>query len=252
MERDGQGTGEGAAVTLLELIRLSRDRLDDFGGSTQPDRWASDDSGCLWSNATLLAHAGEAQDEFFRRTRNQFDGGLLGETPVTAGAREIALDDRVLTVTRMEWRGEGMERARMLEKVCRSEADRRCLWDIALPKYWLNDLAPRRPWLLGPPDADGVLLLYGTRLPDALPDDWHPDIAAGWTLAIPHRRAPSLIDWIEYRAFLRRDSDTSDERRAAQALARFTLEVGPQIDALTESLNLKAAGRNWRARGIYT
>lgn len=238
-------------MTLLELIEAARSRLDDYGGSRAAALWQTDDSGCLWGNAVLLAHAAESVREFYRRTRMQFDCGPIGDMPVVAGTQSVDLHPSVLSVTRIEWLADGSGRGVVLDKTHRLEADRLCLWDRALPAYWLNDLAPGRIWLLGAPDVDGRLLLYGVRLPDEPPTDWHAGIAAAWIVPVPHERAPSLLHWIEHRALLKRDSDTVNARGSELAAARFAAEVGPPVDAITEAIQLKAAGRRWRSRGQY-
>lgn len=237
-------------MTMFELIEAARARLDDFGGSRASSLWQTDDGTCLWSNADLVGHANEALREFYRRAPIKFDGGPVGEVTVTAGAKEFDLPAPVLTLDRIEWRPADAERPRVLDKTHRFEADRRCLWNIGILRYWANDQAPRRPWLLGAAESDGTLLLFGSRLPDALPD-WHPAIASAYALPVPHERAGALLHWIESLALLKRDSDAFNVGGSERAAARFTAEVGPPIDAAAELSRLQSAGRNWRPRAQY-
>lgn len=82
--------------------------------------------------------------------------------------------------------------------------------------------------LVPTPVTDGTLALvvFRTPLASVASDDDAPEI--------PARYHEQLIDWMLRCAYLKRDSETQDEDKAAKAEARFTASFGPRIDANTK------------------
>lgn len=85
-----------------------------------------------------------------------------------------------------------------------------------------------------------ILLIGGYRLPlyDIESDDDEPEIPA-----VHH---DGLVQWMLYRAFSRRDMETNNEAKAAQAFQLFEARFGERPSA--NALRMQAEGRRWTTR----
>ncbi|MFA5387503.1 MAG: DUF6682 family protein [Candidatus Paceibacterota bacterium] len=201
--------------TLLDIVR--RSDLDD---AAQPYLWSDDD---------LIEYADDAQNEACRRGRLLVDSTTADtcQIAVLAGTHTYALDARVIRVNRARLSGEsrplGFRQMRKLDDLSPGWEDWSGTPEVILPDWQEGSIR-----LVPSPDSAGTLNLTVVRLPLATIND--PDDA--FEVRDEHLR--NLRHWIVYRAFLKRDSETYDPERAAQALALFEREFGPPQPAYAE------------------
>lgn len=185
----------------------------------------------LWSDAELIEHADDAQNEACRRARLLVDSedATVCRVTLEAGTSVYALDPRVIRVERAIVAGEPLP----LRMCLRRHVDRMLPgWedmDDGLPEVLIPDWQSRSIRLVPAPEAAGTLRLTVVRLPLAVLNDLEdePEIPAHF-----HR---SLRHWIVHRAYLKRDSETFDEQASMKALAWFTEEFGRAQPAYDEA-----------------
>jgi hypothetical protein len=218
-----------AGLTLFELVRQARERLDDLGGDGSTEcAWQNDDTGLLWANHELVAWANEAQREFCRRRPiSDSDTAALCTVAVASGTDTYDYDDRILFIKRAKLNGE----QNALTKRTQTWMDRNYPeWEsmTGTPVVYVEDFTDYSIRLIPNPDDAFTLDLVVARLPiDSLRwekrQSQRPEIA--------NHQHESLLHWICHRAYLKKDSQTYDEKQSERALALFNLEVGPPIDA---------------------
>ncbi|MGL4230966.1 MAG: DUF6682 family protein [Casimicrobium sp.] len=208
-------------MKLAELISIFRAEADD---TAQP---------FLWSDVDAIEFANDAENEACRRARLITDASTAAicERAVAANAVMVSLDPRVIFVRRAKLDSQSMPLALV---------DHRDL-DMQNPRWELQAGTPRaivRNWESGKlrlypmPSAADTLRLRVVRTPlvpmaNAASNGDSPEIAPRY-----HR---SLVYWMLYRAFSRKDTQTQDDRRAAEYLALFENEFGKKSSAIDET-----------------
>lgn len=205
---------------LLAIVR--RDELDD---TTSP---------YLWPTESLIEYADDAQNEACRRASLLRDATTTAICRVTlvAGTSEYALDPRVIRVRRAFLTGgtyplQPVTTAQMDEEHGGWQAE------TGEPRAYLTDWETGELRVIPTPTAAGTLELQVVRLPLVALNDLEdtPEVHARF-----HR---DLRHWIVKRAFEKRDSETEDLKRAAQAEARFIAAFGDGLSARTEEWNAR-------------
>lgn len=205
-------------MKLNNLMGIFRQEADD---RVQP---------YLWSDDELIEYANDAQDEACRRARLLVDSTTaeITEIAVTAGNGVVTLDPRVLFVRRARLTGYRPLIRRNMQDM---ESDFWYWQDAArgLPQMFIPDVDTGKIILFPTPLADATLRLTVVRMPLADMNDGNdtPEILPRY-----HR---SLRFWMLYRAYSKQDSQTRDEKKAADNLALFEQEFGKKSAAIDEN-----------------
>lgn len=204
-------------MKLAELLNITRIELDDVA---EP---------YLWSDDELLEYANDAQNEACRRGRLLVDATTPAICQITMVANTAAytLDPRVIRVNRAKVDGEAVPLAFCMTR----DLDARFPgWEdwSETPRIIVPDWETNKVRLVGTPDAGGTLNLQVVRLPlvDMMDIDDEPEIRPEYQRNLRH--------WIKHRAYLKRDSETYDPKKAAECEARFVAEFGPARPAYDE------------------
>jgi hypothetical protein len=237
---------------LLQLVAHARLRLDDLPGDIIDEEtcWDSDDAGLLWSNMELVAYADEAQWEFARRrpVKDSVTTAVC-QVAISASTAAYAYHASIL----------GIERARFVETVSGKEHplvkathtsldDTYPRWQsdaVGDPRCYIEDTDERRLTLYRTPQLAGTLYLTVRRLP-LVHFDWVRRATLRPEIAIEHHA--ELLDWMLYRAYLKRDAET--ERPAAH-LEAFDRKVGPRPSAHLERVRRVERNTHRRVRGTF-
>ena len=204
----------------------------------------------LWSDPEAIEFLNDAQNEAAERARLLRDSTTaeICTVAVTAGTAVYLLDRRIISVERakldsqrlpmqitstpemdgprsatrpgwpQQWRANGTWLA-----------DSGAGWETqtGTPYFLVLDAEGDR-WkarLAGVPTANDTLRLQVFRLPlaDIEDEDDEPEISP--------RLHIRLVDWMEYRAYSKKDTETYDEKLAARAAGAFESAFGERIDA---------------------
>ena len=220
-------------MKLGELLDIVRIELDDVAGPAY-----------LWSDSELIEYANDAQNEAARRGRLFVDSTTSAICSITLvpGTSAYALDPRVIRVNRAIVSGE----SRPLGFVMLRDLDDRLPgWESMeeTPTIICPDYETGKIRLVGTPTASGTLKLTVVRLPLAAMNDLQDAIE------IREEYQRNLRHWIEYRAYMKRDSETFKPDKAQECLGLFTAEFGPARPAYDEQwMNQHYMNDGWNGR----
>lgn len=200
----------------------------------------------LWSDAELQEFLDDGHNEAAERGRLLRDSttAAICTIAVTANTASYVLDQRILSVERAkldsrtaplrlsstpamdgragafprDWRVNGVWRPVIGGDWTTQQGTPFVLVLDAEGARWKATLAPI-------PVVDDVLRLQVFRLPLYCLDDDEDEPE------IPYRLHIRLVDWMEHRAYAKKDADTYDERRSLTAEAVFASAFGQRIDA---------------------
>lgn len=178
----------------------------------------------LWTPEVVASHLSEAEEEAAIRMRLLPDMVEVDTSPATP---VYQLPGRFFEIIHAAWAPTGSERFESLHQTSIENLDAmRCDWRterVSRPEYLVHNDTNIR--LAGVMRRAGTLQIEGYRLPRRAlkqPTD-RPEINEA------HHR--HLVNWALYRAFLKVDSDTLDNARAANAYAAFERYFGLRPDA---------------------
>lgn len=205
-------------MKLNDLIDICRIEVDD---AVKP---------YLWSDDELIEYANDAELEACRRGRLLIDSSTaeICQIALVADTATYALDPRVQFIRRARLTG-----MRPLKRMNLQDMDGWNPWweDAAAstPSAFIPDFETGKIRLYPTPDADYTLNLMVVRDPlqEMNDDSDTPEIAPRY-----HR---SLRFWMMHRAYLKKDADTNDPKKAAESLALFEQEFGKKSSALDET-----------------
>jgi len=203
-------------MNLQELIAAYRDESDD--NEVPP----------LCTDERLTRFANEGQVEACRRALVLTDStSALCTISYAADDATITLDPRILEV-RSASIGNEEVRLRTVEQVSCSWPNWRTDTLRNVPSFLVRGLDSGKLHLYPRPAASGAIQLAVFRLPlmPLVNDEDVPELRLEW-----HQ---SLVDWMLYRAYSRRDSEQLDPKIAGEALARFEAEFGTRTGARNE------------------
>jgi hypothetical protein len=189
----------------------------------------------LWGDPELQEFLDDAHNEAAERALLLRDSttAAICQVAITAGTHSYTLDPRILKVRRAKLDGERKPlRLATVEGLDRDWPGWDEEEDADTPKVLAIDPegAGWRSRLVRTPAADGVLRLEVCRLPlTSISTD-----AA--TPEIPERQHVKLLDWMEHRAYSKKDADTFDAEKAAKGEAAFTAVFGEKVTARTALL----------------
>lgn len=186
-----------------------------------PDVIDDPDAVTRWPRDFLLREIATAQRQacLRRDLRHLFDDttDALCTIALTAGQASYALDARVLRVARAAM--DGISLAHVTREWLERTRAPSATAEIGTPRVFY--ITGRTLSLFPVPLADGTLNLAVWRLPLADPD---LDDDLEW----PGEQEP-LAHWVAYRAFLRPNGDTFDEKFAKVHLDLFEQVYGPAV-----------------------
>jgi hypothetical protein len=201
------------------------------------------------SDELFLADLNEAVREACRRARLIVDSTTpeVCELAVNAGDVTVDLDQRIIFVRRVKWRG----RALPLRKIRREDLDQQCPgWEddsSSEPSHYVAglDSGAIRPYPT--PTVDGYLDLTVVREP--MCDIKQAEVARAEPEIAPRQRR-GLGDWLRWRYYSMQDPDVSDPKSADAALASFTAQFGAASTAVDETWIDQHNGID-EAEGLY-
>lgn len=236
-------------MTLLELVKDLRIRLDDFGGYSASDSdWESDDSDCLWSNEELTRYLNKAEEEYCRRVPI-----IDSSTPsicsisIVAGTANYTISPLILSVDRVKLASQ----TKPLAKTSSEELDLLLdNWEAESdePEMFIDDLNPYSIRLVGVPVSNDVASLKVSRLPlnemawDNSDTD-EPEIR-------PEEHF-TLLDWAAALAYLKQDAETLDKNKSDMFMNDFNTKVRARPNSKEIDLQRQRAARNLRVRSYY-
>jgi hypothetical protein len=242
--------------TVLDVIALARRRLRDelrhmditiTAGNTYT--WEVDDSSALWTNEELIDHLDEARNRY----AEIIPFTDIDTIDVEAGTSRYRYNDRILAVTHVrsslcdeyftKTTVPNLDRTRETWRADTSTDD--CGW----LKY-SEDTRQREIYLGYLPTQSHTLYLDIERLPYA-PVSWanRYDI-----LLEPHySQIDRLVDWIEYKAKLKRDSQTYNPKESREAYERWVNHVGVPVsaDKLDARMNMRNMVLSFAPKGPF-
>ena len=247
-------TGElKTPLTLEQLATLFRQRVDDLPGdivdSSTP--WQNDDAGLLWTNSEICQYADEAQQELFLR-RHKKDNTTVAITQITVVASQAAypFDKRILAIERLKF-VDSAAKEFVLKKTTHGKLDwQRTNWqgdeDGVVDEY-IEDFENRSITLYRTPELAGTLFLTVRRLP-----------LTGLTWTLRHKLLEAddenqydLLDWMMFRAYLKRDAETENPDLAALHKALFDERVGERPSAHLQQVRRQERNIDRRVRAHY-
>lgn len=213
-------------MNLRELIDAYRDESDD--SATPP----------MCSDERLTRFANEGQVEACRRALVLTDStSALCSISYAADDATITLDPRIIEVRSASIGNEDM-RLRTVEEMGCTWSNWRTDTLRNVPSFLIRGLDTGKLHLYPRPATSGTIQLAVYRLPlvALVNDDDVPELRLEW-----HQ---SLVDWMLYRAYSRRDSEQLDPRIAAEALLRFEAEFGTRTGARNEDWSRNSSAAN--------
>lgn len=203
----------------------------NFGQLKAIARSEADDNAApfLWADPEWLEFANDAENEACRRARLLTDASTsaICTASITIGAESVALDPLVIFVRRAKLDLQ----TQPLPNVDSRDLDLNVPnWETQTgrPKAWVRNWETGKLRLWPIPSAVDTLRLRVVRLPLV------PMAADGDAPEINARYHRSLVFWMLYRAFSKKDTQTQDDRKAAEYLALFEQEFGQKSSAIDE------------------
>lgn len=237
-------------MTLLELVRRTREVLDDWGGDRHAP-WGLDDSLCYTSNATLVGHLDDARTEYLTRNPIRDSASALCAATVPADTGLLTLDPRILYV----------REARLAAGETVYRHFPRARLDREFPA-WRDEIGDPRAWCCN--EQDGALRLFPApasatairMVVDRLalaPLVWvGADAAAAAELAdVPVKHQHALAWWAAARVL---ESSSRAEPKDAALAARFDVQfmgvAGPPVTPQQIATRRLLAAGPLRVRGL--
>jgi hypothetical protein len=234
-------TGElKTPLTLEQLATLFRQRVDDLPGdivdTSQP--WQNNDDGLLWKNQEICQYADEAQNEVVIRT-----GGILDQhttiainhITVTAGTQAYTYDNRILKIERMKFVEDATNNEYVVIKktpIWMDEHHRE--WDLegnatgqGIVEFFVEFTEEKQIRLWRVPGVAGVLHLTTYRLP-VTPLSW---TLRHKLLEVRAEYQYDMLDWMMFRAYLKRDAETENPELAGIHKSLFDERIGERPSA---------------------
>jgi hypothetical protein len=205
-------------VNLGQLVAIARSEADD---TVAP---------YLWSDPEWFEFANDAQNEACRRARLLTDASTVAicQKAVTSGSPTITLDPRTIFVRRIKLDSQ----AQPLKSCDSRDLDLNVpSWESQQgePRAWVRNWETGKVRLWPTPEVNDTMQLRVVRLP--LSDM----VTTGDTPEIGVSKHRSLVFWMLYRAFSKKDTQTQDDKRAAGYLALFEQEFGTKSSAIDET-----------------
>jgi hypothetical protein len=247
-------------LTLEQLASIFRSRVDDLPGDIVDKSvpWQNDDTGLLWTNDEICGYADEAQTELFRRIGGVLDQHTtvaINHITVAAGVQSYSYDKRILKI----------ERAKLVEDVSADEFvlekrspdwmdDHHVDWELegnatgqGIVEFFIDYTEERQVKLWRVPGVAGVLHLTSWRLPVN-----HLSWALRHVLIeSPDEHQMDLLDWMMFRAYLKRDAESENPDLAAVHKGLFDERIGERPSARLEAVRRREHKSNRRVNAHF-
>lgn len=246
-------------LTLEQLVFLFRQRMDDLPGDIVDSNtsWQNDDDGLLWKNDEIVGYADEAQQELAHRkpiidrsaTPSITQIALAQDTP------EFSYDTRILKIERIKWVETSSGDEYLLEKKDPHWMDDRYVqWDretnnsyTGTPCYFVDYTDEYKVKIWRIPETAGTLYLTVHRLPIN---------RLSWTtrnklLEAQAQHQLELLDWMQYRAYLKRDAETENPELAQLHKNIFDERVGLRPSAHLQAVRRREARMGRRVKAQF-
>ena len=246
-------------LTLEQLAYLFRLRMDDLPGDvvSAQSAWQNDDSALLWSNEEICVWADEAQHEFAaRRPILDSTTAAICQIGTTANQQTVTYDNRIIYIDRVKWVETSSDDEFLLEKKDQHWMDDMYVgWDkitgnsyAGQPCNYVDYVEENKLKLWRIPEGAGTLHMTVYR---------YPINRLTWTqrhkaLEIDPNYHMDLLDWMQFRAYTKRDAETENPDLAAQHEATFERRIGvrPSAHLQTVRRRERRMGRRVRARYV--
>lgn len=247
-------TGElKAPLTLEQLAQLFRQRVDDLPGDIvdESQSWQNDDDGLLWKNAEICQYADEAQQELFQRVQKKDDTtAAITQITVVASTDAYAFDKRILAIERVKFVDSAGSEF-VLDKTTHGTLDWQFTnWqgdDDGVVMNYIEDFENRSITLYRTPELAGTLFLTVRRLPLK---------RLSWTLRsqlieTADENQYDLLDYMMFRAYMKRDAETENPELAAIHKALFDERVGERPSAHLQQVRRQERNIDRRVRSHF-
>jgi hypothetical protein len=248
--------------TLEQLVTVFRQRMDDLPGDVVDGAtpWTNNDDGLLWKNEEICAYADEAQQELgHRKPILDSTTAAVAEIAVagaTAEVQKFTYDQRILKIDRIKFVETLTGDERILVKRTQAWMDDRHLnWDLetlvdnnpGTPSDYVEYTDERMLSLWPPTNLDGVLHLTVWRLPLK---------RLSWTLKSQLIEAQlahqvDLVDWMQYRGYMKRDAETENTDLAAVHRTIFDERIGLRPSAQLQAIRRREHRTSRRVRSYF-
>jgi hypothetical protein len=248
--------------TLEQIVFLFRQRMDDLPGDVVPGTtpWQNDDDGLLWKNEEACGFVDEAQHELAHR-KPILDSTTAAITEIAvagvmADVQEFTYDQRILKIDRIKFVETLSADETVLVKRTPAWMDFRYRnWDLetpadnnpGVPEFYVEYTEERKLQLWPPTNLDATLFLTVWRL---------PLVRLSWTLRrslieAQEAHQMDLIDWMQYRAYMKRDAETENLDLAATHKGIFDERIGPRPSAALQALRRREHKLGRRVQGYF-
>lgn len=245
-------------MTLLELVYLARQRLDDLGGDTgtvpvdYTYYWEYSDASCLWTNAELTAYANAACNELAHRipiVDSTTDD--ITQIDLEVGTATYAIDPCILAIDSVVLASTNVplvkihnaqERSQWIDPLDQTYAD------ALIVQQYRDDLDSLSLTVYATPTVVDTLRMTVRRLP-LIPLVWadrDEEIEE-----FPPRYHPALIDWVCMQAYMKRDTDTLNYEASGRHQGLFSDAVGPRTSFQHAAILKDVAGKRMRTRSYW-
>ena len=246
--------------TLEQIVFLFRQRMDDLPGDVVPGTtpWQNDDDGLLWKNEEICGYADEAQHELAHRKPILDTNQNITITHLAVSGslqQAIVYDQRILKIDRVKFVETDSDDEKVLTKKTQAWMDLRYReWDLegglsdpGVPDFYIDYIEERQLKLWPVPDMAGTIHLTVWRLPMN---------RLSWTLRrslIESQEAHQmdLIDWMQYRAYLKRDAETENLDLAATHKGIFDERIGLRPSAHLQAVRRREHKLGRRVQGHF-
>ena len=236
--------------TLEQLAAVFRSRVDDLPGDIvdESTAWANDDDGLLWKNDEICQYADEAQQELFQRVHKKDDTtAAITQITVVASTAAYPFDKRILGIERVKF-VDSAAKEFVLDKTTHGTLDwKRTNWqgdEDGVVKEYIEDFENRSITLYRTPELSGTLYLTVRRLPLK---------RLSWTLRnalieTSDENQYDLLDWMMFRAYMKRDAETENPDLAAIHKGLFDERVGERPSAHLQQVRRQERNIDRRVR----
>ena len=199
---------------------------------------------CCGRTLKFCRYADEAQDEVARRIGGILDHGAVSvaatHITVTAGTQTYTYDKRILKIERMKFvETDTDDEYIVTKKTPVWMDDHHPQWDLegnasgqGIVEYFVDYVNERKFRLWRVPAVAGILHLTAFR---------RPVTRLSWDLRnklleIPEEHQLDMVDWMLFRAYLKRDAETENPELASAHKGLFDERIGERPSARLETV----------------
>ena len=247
-------------LTLEQLVFLFRERMDDLPGDivSTNTSWQNDDDGLLWKNQEIARYADEAQQELAHRKpilESDVNQAITHLAVSGTNQNSVNYDSKILKIDRVKFVATATGDEYLLTKRDTHWMDKRYnqwdkeggLGDQGVPCFYVDYIEEYQLRLYPVPDVAGSLHLTIWRLPLT---------RLNWTtrhqlIEAQTQHHLDLLDWMQYRGYLKRDAETENAGLAGEHKAIFDERIGPRPSAQLQAIRRREARMSRRVSAHF-